>query len=51
VRASGRTEDLLMTEIVEMQINDGIAVITLNVPERRNAISLEMRDTAISPHQ
>jgi enoyl-CoA hydratase/carnithine racemase len=37
-----------MTEIVQMHLDDGVAVITLNAPERRNAISLEMRETAMS---
>jgi 2-(1,2-epoxy-1,2-dihydrophenyl)acetyl-CoA isomerase len=37
-----------MTQLVQMRLADGVAIITLNAPERRNAISLEMREVAIS---
>jgi 2-(1,2-epoxy-1,2-dihydrophenyl)acetyl-CoA isomerase len=37
-----------MTQLVQMRAVEGVAIITLNAPERRNAISLPMRDALIA---
>jgi 2-(1,2-epoxy-1,2-dihydrophenyl)acetyl-CoA isomerase len=37
-----------MTQLVQVRAIDGVAIITLNAPERRNAISLPMRDALIA---
>jgi enoyl-CoA hydratase/carnithine racemase len=48
MRPTKLVDGVSMTQLVQMSLADDVAIITLNAPERRNAISLEMREEAIS---